>query len=587
LFNSSIGYLCDGVNRLIENNDMLKILQKEVSDVRRVEIIKLITHYEENIAPVKPKKRGTIAGEVRNAFKQVNGALLDGGTVKDALKTFKTSLKDDAQDSRPILSESPDPYYLDKDEELAGSISKLRFNSIDELNKKVVRHLKKRTNRYEEVWWSAVKDYLEKRKKIKDIGNQAPSEAVEKILVEDWLSLYPKRKSEITADLTDQEKLRLNFELVRKYELHKKGPVFLEENINTFELTNANSIKRTDKVYGLYSASTELSYYMADIYIPAYVLYCMRCLLQSWYGFNAHTAQNLRLIDVDYLKSDPRKIIITPNKSKTGDDQEAEIKYQKSSRECRVISLLIENSENIASSGFDTKTDSLFQSLSKIDNGRYLFRPLIGQTNKQKVLSNSNLPHYTDEQIRDQHIVMILAETGNAWEAMRVAGHKTLQTLIKYSDQRIMRIANEANINEFMKRLETTIVWAVNGEESAVERMGMSIDDVDEALLFPVTEYGYEEDIPEVDSWISSTNNHDLKIPITMMRIEWCLRQHYYYAVNWKILAESNPERFRKIHLPRVLFTIALKKVIMEKRPTYYGKAIKNLPEHIGNKIDR
>ncbi|MCW9030570.1 MAG: hypothetical protein OQK58_03710, partial [Gammaproteobacteria bacterium] len=71
--------------------------------------------------------------------------------------------------------------------------------------------------------------------------------------------------------------------------------------------------------------------------------------------------------------------------------------------------------------------------------------------------------------------------------------------------------------------------------------------------------------------------NKSKTITLTDERIEWCLRQHLYYTERWESINRANPERFKVVHLPRIIFTSALQKVIKEKKPRNYKQAMDSI----------
>ena len=135
---------------------------------------------------------------------------------------------------------------------------------------------------------------------------------------------------------------------------------------------------------------------------------------------------------------------------------------------------------------------------------------------------------------------------------------------VKLPDTATILIVDDSRtaIAVLSKVLEPTgysIISGANGEEG-IENHDLKPNDVDEYLLFPPIESDETDSNSIADKWISSGGNHE--ISIGELEIQHLVFQLDYYNSNIVKLKSENPKRFILYHMPRIIFAIALRRVI-------------------------
>lgn len=134
---------------------------------------------------------------------------------------------------------------------------------------------------------------------------------------------------------------------------------------------------------------------------------------------------------------------------------------------------------------------------------------------------------------------------------MTILGHADLSSITYYLNSTILRVLNEANMNEFMRRLGESILF-VGGRID-------NLADSEKNLLFPISRHN---DQSIADTWLNNIGNSI--IPIGRAEIKHCAMQMRYYKEIIPDLKSANTVRFKSFHLPRIIFCIAMYKFIFE-----------------------
>lgn len=166
-------------------------------------------------------------------------------------------------------------------------------------------------------------------------------------------------------------------------------------------------------------------------------------------------------------------------------------------------------------------------------------------------------------------------------EAVRILlGHKDLQTSDAYLRDTLFFRLNEANMLQFQRRIETSLIFSLGGEPR-VAKMRLSPRDIDPALLVPTGDGGtcsapfdgppqLQLKVGEPCAGLHCQQGEGCphyRLQVDRNTIELALRTRIYYRARWSTLFQSNPIAFRQIHLPRLLFIHVLISVIHTMRP--------------------
>ena len=381
----------------------------------------------------------------------------------------------------------------------------------------------------------------------------------------------------VIEKLSPESKLRVYLWITERWKFHT-GVGLENFHSKKYQLSGIATYLAED-FPEIQNAALHFDALMSDRFMPPFVLYAGQRLLQLWYGYNADPVRQMKASEVRFTDSN-RTIRLLPVKEKTGKENHwGKIDVRKEPEKARLIGELLSHHRAVNEYlGIDQPY--LFAAFS-IQDKTFRRRQQVAQHNS--FVRRHGFPKFSYDQLRDQALCTHYAKTGNIFEAMEMAQHANIATLIRYLDQRIVRIASQANINEFQQQLEGAILWAVRPAMEVIER-GIDINKVNKRLFFPVSDYSYEEQTPEVDLWLATAKaGAPSKIVLTEERIVWCITQVNYYRDRWEELYAANPERFREIHLQRVIFSFALYEVIKGQRPAYFQNALKALETVIGS----
>jgi hypothetical protein len=186
------------------------------------------------------------------------------------------------------------------------------------------------------------------------------------------------------------------------------------------------------------------------------------------------------------------------------------------------------------------------------------------------ITRNYNLPPFSLEQLRVQCLAAVSMGERGLGAVTQTAGHVNAETSLRYVDKLLLRRLNAANSLEFENRLEATVRYMMNPSEPVPRNL----------IAYPLGD-GASCQNPQsppdarwLDAGICRTEQCHVNdgcpnraILITEDRIEEVVRTKRYYLSNWQRLANENPIRFESVHMPQMLFSLALYGVL--KRGPY------------------
>jgi len=477
-------------------------------------------------------------------FKGCHSTLSNGQLVRDI--QFRTSFKYNSKDTRKLISERYDEGI--NDSEMAYPLSLILNDSKDDLEQKSVKHLQTRLDRLSDVCIEVIQSHLENVSKIKAFKNESlrskyTSERI-KTIVSKYESLKDKKFRVPEAD-----KLSLYLSLIEEYELYKHQELEFKYSFSDLNYIHDDEFNRLHL--------KPVDFLLSDYYLPRNVVFACLLILLIETGWNPSTLLTLTKDRID--TSLVNKIKVVGIKTKTDQIQEylidKNIKGAAESWPYKCVHLLLDNFNNIERFSTGQLNSIFLCKLNRTGLISNVFESISHIERDIEVFCNySKIPIFKLKDIRDQKINLEYMKSGkNPYTAMVLLGHKDLSTTSSYLNTNILRVLSEANINEFMRRLGDTILFAggivANGDDCTIN----------EKLLFPVSSYS---DKSIADEWINSIGK--LKIIIGRPEIEHCAMQMQYYKESIPNLKDSNKERFLEFHIPRILFCIAMYKFILE-----------------------
>lgn len=150
-----------------------------------------------------------------------------------------------------------------------------------------------------------------------------------------------------------------------------------------------------------------------------------------------------------------------------------------------------------------------------------------------------------------------LSPGGSVYTVQALLNHKDRSVSVEYLNSTVIAELFEANIRRFMRKLEATALFRL-GRSGELAARGLSEKDV-QRPLFPVTDTINQSN--RIDDWLA--NSGDSPLLIGEEELRHCIRQQRYYKTSYHRLSTDNPSRFVQIHLPRIIFCIAIRDIVL------------------------
>lgn len=174
------------------------------------------------------------------------------------------------------------------------------------------------------------------------------------------------------------------------------------------------------------------------------------------------------------------------------------------------------------------------------------------------------LPSFTLEQVRVQCLALVATTRRGLAGATQSAGHAAGSTTLRYIDKTLLRRLNSSNLLEFERRLESTIQYEMGRTACGRRLSPLSLGDGAQCAdpLRPPHPTWMSAGICAGEMCHQGEGCPNRRIVINRVRIEEVIRTKNYYISNWSRLADENSVRFERVHLPQMLFSLALYGVV-------------------------
>jgi len=175
-----------------------------------------------------------------------------------------------------------------------------------------------------------------------------------------------------------------------------------------------------------------------------------------------------------------------------------------------------------------------------------------------------NLPRFSFRKLRGLAAhANYLSPEGSIYTVNAFLNHADLGTTSIYLNSTILKSLQAANILRYMKKLAASILFTC-GREDIIEKKKIDRKHIDTTLLFPASPMEPEAVRSRIDQWLDSSG--DLQLVIGEEEVQHCAIQYHYYKNHFTELANANVERFVYRHLPRIVATIAMRRIIEASR---------------------
>lgn len=309
---------------------------------------------------------------------------------------------------------------------------------------------------------------------------------------------------------------------------------------------------------------------LSDFYLPRHVILACIVAIVTDTGLNAETV--LSMIE-RHVRRTPSGFELVGLKGRTGQLQGAAVEdgSQQSGNSDRedhdritsatavqAIELLLEHARAVEKCT-GQKSAPLTLSMNQHYSGPHEFGPFNLYRAQQDFWAyhESEVVDWPELRRLAAH-VDFLSPGGSIYTVNAKLGHASLETTTIYLNSGLIHLLLEANVRRFMRHVAATAIFQRGGEVELTKRK-LSKKDVRPQLLFPISPSDTRP--PAVDAWIASGGT--LPLSIGSVEIQHCALAYHYYQNNFERLIDANSLRFLMVHFPRMVFCMALRKVIL------------------------
>lgn len=544
---------------ITRNKNIQRLLGTPVSQLNYQNIWTIFKHVENDVKTWNYSHPYTAFLTAIRIFKYCKSQLSNGQYVRDV--QYSMTFKYREKEQKKLISETYDCEI--EDSEMAAPISLLRNSSAAELDQKALNHLSLRLSRITCACEQVINNHLLQVEKIKKYKQQGLPDTYTSLKIDQILAKYKSLKDK-QFRIPEAERLSFYLYLIERFELYRSST-----SQEKFSFTNLPN--QEDQLFGWLSKQSD-SYLLSDYYLPRTVVCACALILLVETGWNASTL--LTLSEDRIERSIPDEYKLEGIKSKTEQLQVSVVKAKnkdngKPSLAFRCVNLLLQHNKNVNS--FATRySDSIFiVKAERAGNNTNVFNIHSHfEREVEKICTTFNIPIFSLKAIRDQKANLDFMRAGkNPFVTMTTLGHKDLTSVMSYLNTTILRVLNEANMNEFMNRLGESILF--------VGRRIHDLADNGTNLLFPINHHNNES---IADTWLNEVGK--FTIPIGRAEIRHCVIQMRYYKEMIPDLRTANTIRFKSFHLPRIIFCIAIYKFIFESE---YRGVLREIEKELSN----
>lgn len=295
---------------------------------------------------------------------------------------------------------------------------------------------------------------------------------------------------------------------------------------------------------------TRKEYYFCAFFMPRVVIEAAQCLFTIHTAWNVGPVASLTPAHIHHKKG---FYIVYGVKSKTNTTENIKVFKKNHPDIYDLITLILEHNKNV-DRYWSRKDENLWATWSDVDYG---FRMMSDGMEKKYIAKPAGLPLFSKKQLRDQVVTIQYLEDPDPFKIKEKLGHMNIATTLVYLNQLVLRLMHQSHVKRFMDRLGATIMWAVGGKQE-VERCGMSLERIDDRLLFPVA--NRTGNISICDLWLESMGT--MKVKIGRPEIEHLRYQIDFYSRYHLTLKQNNPKRFLIYDIPRILFCTAMAELV-------------------------
>ena len=331
-------------------------------------------------------------------------------------------------------------------------------------------------------------------------------------------------------------------------------------------------------------------WWYARFRLPNSVLTAIYVLLLARTAWNVSSVGDLTLASlcpapnqIEFLKS---------SKTKTDDDTPTYRVEKTDVALRRAIALLVWNLQRLKELGLVSEDDDRLWFGWQRKGHKNQFNP-VGIKLLQQFRSRQEITHRPLSSLRNLKAQVIYLEQGEIQAVRQLLGHRDLLTTLEYLASTVIFQLNEQLILRFQQELDDTLVFLADKKIGNKRRPHVHLVNAD--LLVRTGDGGYCNDpcdSPSPNIQKTGTECDGLwchafgrckhyELRVTVDSLLDAARSYRFYADRWSDLLDENPDRFHKVHIPRLLFLLLVLRAAKEAEPDMFATAMSSYHREI------
>lgn len=330
--------------------------------------------------------------------------------------------------------------------------------------------------------------------------------------------------------------------------------------------------------------STLTPWWHARFRLPNSVLTAIYVLLVARTAWNVSSVGDLTLASlcpapdqVEFLKS---------SKTKTDDDTPTYRVEKTDVGLRRSVALLVWNLQRLKKLGLVLEDDDRLWFGWQKNGYKDQFNPVSTKL-LQQFISRQSITHRPLSSLRNLKAQVLYLEHGDIQAVRQLLGHRDLPTTLEYLSSTVIFQLNEQLILRFQQELDNTLAFLA--DEPLSKKRRPHVDLVNTDLLVRTTgDGGYCDDpcdspAPNIQKtgaecdglWCHAFGRcKHYHLRVTVHSLLDAARTYRFYADRWGHLLAENPERFQKVHIPRLVFLLLVLRAAKEAEPGMFAIAM-------------
>jgi hypothetical protein len=553
------------------SDQSIRALNQELPSLTREDVGTLLQNVDNDFATPSVRSNKTANGyyfAIRRILVLAPGKLKDGLTFEQAAAPYFTLNR---RWGRPQI---PTP-------DLPAELGQIDHTDLADLRRQAEKSLQQRKRSIEEAAANEIQTYETNfALQVVLYADQPPTQTA--IAINEWITYVKEKDDRPFPPCTPQEFTAVLIRRMRDEppQLYSTGwPLGLRLPTTKLDWSQVPQAE-------LYRHKTSFwPWFFLQQRLPNAVLTAIFILLLSHTGWNQGSIGSLTVDAITALPQGGYRL--QGYKGKTDDHTPVSEVPRYLKAHCKAIDLLLWNYSQLAHLGLiDPKKEKRVWFGWQIDNFATTVN-VIGSRRVASFYTRYGLKKFVPSELRPLRAALAYLPQRDL-EAVRVLlGHADLTTSNSYLENTLFFRLNEAMMLEFQRRIEATLTYRIGGDNLLIQR-SLSARHVDSKLLLvPTGDGGACADIFDGPSLLrresgepcaglachSGRGCKQYRLIVDEKTLEMAMLSRLYYRARWQKLYETNAIAFTEMHLPKLIYTYVLLRIVREQRPDLYTKA--------------